>query len=182
MTRLLAVALFLSLLIVPVAGQERESLRDRLVRRIDARLAEEMKRVRAALVDEIDRALAEEGIDGGAGGEVPLPEGFDDLLDDVGKAKRDVRRTGGVKKPAEPIEEKPDWLGAAVTAAPPVLTAQLGLPKNAPVVTKVPDGSAAAKIGVRPGDIYVSISRVDDRVSKVVVFRDGKRVILGGGE
>jgi hypothetical protein len=182
MTRLLAVALFLSLLIVPVAGQERESFRDRLVRRIDARLAEEMKRVRAALIEEIDRALAEEGIGGAADAEAPMPEGFDELLDDVGKAKRDARKTGGSKQPAEPIGEKPDWLGAEVTAAPPVLTAQLGLPKNAPVVTRVPDGSAAAKIGVRPGDIYVSISRVDDRVSKVVVFRDGKRITLGGGE
>lgn len=150
------------------AGDGDESLRDELIRRLDARLAKEMARVRAELVAEIDRALAER-----SGAE--LPEGYRDLLEEIRRLRGEVESLpdAPAAEPPAPAPALETLLGATVEPAPALLRAQLDLPEGARFVRAVPEGSAAAAAGFRAGDVVLEVGE-----RAVTILRQGKRITL----
>jgi hypothetical protein len=165
------VLLLAGLSLGPARGQdEPESLRDRLIRRVDARLEVEMRRVRAALVEEIDAVLAEEG-------EAPaMPDGYARLLDQADALRE--RLTARKAPPAPAPAAARTLYGAAVSPAPAVLVRQLGVSGDALLVDRVPEGSRAERLGLARGDLV--LDRQEDRF---VVLRKGERMtIRTGGE
>lgn len=144
---LIPVAVLLAVLSLgPARGQdEAGSLRDRLIRRIDARLEVEMQRVRAALIEEIDAVLAEEGE------AVPMPDAYARLLEEAESLRERLTAPRATTAPSAGTGRT--ILGADVSPAPGVLVSQLGLRGNVLIVDRVPEGSAAQHMGWVAGDL-----------------------------
>lgn len=175
-TRRILLAAVLALLPVAPsrAGDGNDSLREELIRRVDARIAEATARLRAELVAEIDRALA------GDREAADLPEGYRDLLDEIRRLRAAVEArpdaAGADATPVAPAPALETRLGARVEPVPALLRAQLDLPDDARLVREVPEGSAAADAGVRAGDLLLEVGE-----RTVTVLRRGEKVALTRG-